>query len=196
MACAFSAVVLAAGHSARMGRDKARLEVDGTPMWRRQRDILAHAGAAEIFLNARPEQDWVRGANGFAGVLCDAFPGCGPIVGISAAIERASQPHVAVLAIDLPRMSATWFESLLSQCAPGIGIVGQRGECFEPLAAIYPREMKWLVWETIARGDYALQKLIATAVAQGFLRERMIADEEAALFENWNEPVSAPQKSN
>src|SRR4051794_13850542 len=99
---AFSAVVLAAGRSTRMGRDKALLEVDGVPMWQRQRDLLAGVGAAEIFLSARPEQTWVRdamAAGGFAAVLHDAMPSAGPLCGITAAIERASHAHVVVLAI-------------------------------------------------------------------------------------------------
>ena len=49
-----------------MGRDKALLACDGAPLWRRQRDLLAQAGAAEILLSARPEQTWAAGAAGFA----------------------------------------------------------------------------------------------------------------------------------
>ena len=60
----FSAVLLAAGRSTRMGIDKALIEVSGRPLWSRQRDVLADAGAAEIFLSARPEQRWRCGGNG------------------------------------------------------------------------------------------------------------------------------------
>src|SRR5262245_39904348 len=101
----FSAVLLSAGHSTRMGRDKALLELDGVPLWERQRALLAAVGAAEIFLSARPEQVWVRDARGFTAVVHDTLPNCGPIAGITAALERASHPHLAVLAIDLPRMN-------------------------------------------------------------------------------------------
>ena len=58
----FSAVVLAAGYSKRMGRDKALLPApaDGVPLWDRQRRVLAEAGAAEIFLSARDGQRWAN----------------------------------------------------------------------------------------------------------------------------------------
>ena len=46
----FSAVVLAAGHSTRMGSDKALLEFAGVALWRRQHAMLRQAGAAEISL--------------------------------------------------------------------------------------------------------------------------------------------------
>src|SRR4051812_22899580 len=134
MAFPFSAVVLAAGHSTRMGRDKALLEIDGQPLWRRQRDILAEAGAAEIFLSARPEQSWTRDAKGFTALIHDALPNCGPLVGITAAVERATHPLVAVLAIDLPNITPSWFRNLLATSTTTVGAVGRSGERYEPLA--------------------------------------------------------------
>jgi molybdenum cofactor guanylyltransferase len=184
----FSAVVLAAGRSTRMGREKALLEVEGTPLWQRQRDVLANVGAAEIFLSARPDQAWARASKGFAAVIHDAMPGCGPMVGITGAVERSMHSLVAVLAVDLPAMTPSWFQSLLASSTAECGVVGRRGEFFEPLAAIYPRTCRWLLWEALARGEYSLQRLVATAVGEGLLRMREIKSEEEGLFANWNEP--------
>jgi molybdenum cofactor guanylyltransferase len=185
----FSAVLLAAGRSTRMGRDKALLPAaDGRPLWERQRDVLARAGAAEIFLSARPDQPWVREVAGFNALLHDAFPGCGPLPGITAGLERGSHPHLAVLAIDLPQMTASWFTTLLAECAPGVGVVGRHGGFFEPLAAYYPREAMPLAWEALARGEYSLQRLLAAAVTAGLMRVHNLGTRELALFENLNEP--------
>lgn len=171
----------------RMGRDKALLTVSGVPLWWRQRDVLAGAGAAEIFLSARPEHEWAYGAPGFNAVLHDALPDCGPIIGVTAAVERASHGHIAAVAVDLPRMTAAWFLRLLATCKPGVGAVGRSGNFYEPLAAIYPREMKWLLWETIASGNYSFQTMLAEAEKAGLVRVLEIAAEEAPLFANWNE---------
>ena len=190
----FSAVLLAAGHSTRMGRDKALLEIDGVPMWRRQRDVLRAAGATEIFLSAREDQAWVPTAAGFSAVLHDALSVGGPMVGVTAGLERASHPHLAVLAIDLPHMNAGWLASLAAACAPGLGAVGKRGDYFEPLAAIYPRELRPLAQAALARGELSLQRLLAAAVAQRLMRVREISAAESPRFENWNEAVFAPQK--
>lgn len=190
----FSAVLLVAGRSTRMGRDKALVEIDGGPAWRRQRDLLARLGAAEIFLSARPEQaEWTRRAEGFAATLHDAFSDCGPISGLTAALERSASPFVVALAIDLPRMTPAWFEDLLARCTAGVGVVGRHGEFFEPLAAVYPRDAIWLAWEALARGDYSLQRLVSRAVREGLLREREIGADELAWFENRNEPGESPQ---
>lgn len=184
----FSAVLLAAGRSTRMGRDKALLEIDGVPLWQRQRDVLSRAGAAEIFVSAHPEQEWTRRATGFTALLHDAFPNCGPLAGLTAGLERAGHPHLAVFAIDLPRMTTDWFVALLAECAPGVGVVGRRDDFFEPLAAIYPRELMPAAWEALARADYSLQHLLGMAVAQQLMSVREITAAEAPLFENWNEP--------
>lgn len=190
MTSTFSAIVLAAGRSTRMGRDKALLEVGGVPLWQRQREVLVAAGAAEVFLSARPEQSWTRAAAGFAGVVHDALPDCGPLVGATAGLERANHPWLAVLAIDLPAMMPAWFHGLRADCAPGVGVIGRRAGFFEPLAAIYPCEFKWLAWEALARGEYAFQRLTAQAVQEGRLRVREIRPEEAGWFANWNEPAA------
>ena len=188
MPLAFSAVILAAGHSTRMGRDKALLEIGGAPLWRHQRDVLVAAGATEVFLSARPDQEWARHAVGFDAVLHDAFPESGPLVGLTAALERTRRGHLAVLAIDLPAMTAEWFNALSAECAPGVGVVGRRGDFFEPLAAVYPRELMWLAWEALARDDFSVQRFVTAGVAQGLLRVRTIDDYEAPQFANWNSP--------
>ncbi|MSU71890.1 MAG: molybdenum cofactor guanylyltransferase [Opitutus sp.] len=187
----FSAIVLAAGHSTRMGRDKALLEIEGGPLWQRQRDLLRDAGAAEIFLSARPEQPWTRATTGFAAVVHDSFPNSGPLAGLTAGLERASHSHLAVLAVDLPQMTAGWFNTLRAECTSGVGVVGWRGDFFEPLAAFYPREMMPLAWEALAHGENSLQRLLAAAVAQGLMRLHEITSVDVPLFENWNEPGNA-----
>ena len=171
-----------------MGRDKALLEFAGEPLWQRQRAVLAGAGAVEIFLSARPGQAWAERAEGFSGVLHDALVDGGPLVGVTAALERATQPWVAVLAIDLPRMTAAWFSALRAECRAGVGVVGRHDGFFEPLAAVYPRELRFLAWEAMARGEFSFQRLLAAAVAQGLMRPHEISAGEAGGFENWNEP--------
>ena len=185
----FDAVLLAAGHSIRMRRDKALLEIAGRPMWQRQRDVLADAGAKQIFLSARSDQAWANAAAGFGGIVRDASLDSGPLGGIVAALERCGQGHLAVLAVDLPHMEPAWFAALLADCAPGRGVVGRSGQWFEPLAAIYPRELLPLARAALARRELSLQKLITAGVEQQLLRAREISAAEAPLFTNWNEPA-------
>ncbi len=179
----FSAVLLAAGRSRRMGSDKALLTTaEGQVWWERQCAVLRQAGAAEIFISARPEQTWVPTT---MTVVRDAEEGAGPLAGIVAALERAAHGHVAVLAVDLPAIRAEWFARLLAQCAPGVGAVGKNGGYFEPLAAIYPREILPAARAALARGEGSLQRLIAAEAARFAVLE--ISASEAPWFENRNE---------
>lgn len=186
----FSAVLLAAGRSTRMKQDKALLPApDGDVLWRWQRQVLARAGAEEIFLSARADQDWAANAGVFAGVLADSIADGGPLLGVVSALERASRPFVAVLAIDLPRMEPGWFARLARSCAPGVGAVGRFGNFFEPLAAIYPREILPLARAAIGGEKFSLQALLGDAVARGLMRAHEITSAEASWFENWNDPL-------
>jgi molybdopterin-guanine dinucleotide biosynthesis protein A len=179
----FSAVLLAAGRSSRMGTDKALLRTEGRALWQRQVEVLRAAGAREIFLSARPEQDWVPVD---MKVVQDAAPDVGPLAGIASALALCSDGHLAVLAVDLAKMQSAWFAQLLARCAPGIGAVSRRSGFYEPLAAIYPRELLPAAEAALTRGEYSLQHLLTAAATQFNVRE--ITDQEADWFENWNEP--------
>ncbi len=184
-----SAVVVSGGRSSRMGREKALLEAGGVPLWRRQRDVLRAAGAAEVLLSVRAEQAWRREAEGFDGQLLDAVEVGGPLIGVTAGLERAGERHLAVLAVDLPQLPAEWFRRLWAECAPGVGAVGRRDGFFEPLAAIYPKELMLDACEALVRAEFSLQNFVAAGVAAGRIRVREIAAGEAGWFENWNEPT-------
>ena len=76
-----SAVLLAGGKSSRMGRDKALLEIDGEPLWRRQ---LATLRALE------PEQLMVSGPpRGEGETVADEIEDAGPLGGVAAALPNA-----------------------------------------------------------------------------------------------------------
>jgi molybdopterin-guanine dinucleotide biosynthesis protein A len=158
-------------------------------MWERQRDLLRAAGAAEIFLSARTGQAWAETAEGFAGVVRDSVADAGPLGGIVAGLDQCPKSHLAVLAVDLPHMVPAWFATLQADCAPGIGAVGRNGKFFEPLAAIYPRELLPLARAALEQRELSLQKLLTGAVTHGLLRVREISATEAPWFTNWNEPA-------
>ena len=68
--------------------------------------------------------------------------------------------------------------------------MGRNGKWFEPLAAVYPRELLPLARAALERRELSLQKLLAAGVAQGLFQVREISAVEAPLFMNWNEPVA------
>lgn len=179
----YSALLLAAGRSTRMGVDKAVLRVaDGRWLWERQLGVLRAGGACEVLVSARPEQAWVPAD---VTVVRDARPDVGPLAGIAAAMAVMRGTHLMVLAVDLPRMDAGWLARLKAHCAPGVGAVGWRGGFFEPLAAIYPCELRSQAETALAGSEHSLQRFIGSA-GTAMLPVEITADDEV-WFTNWNE---------
>lgn len=172
-----------------MGRDKAEIRLpDGRPLWRRQLDdVLRPLCPAEIFLSGPARE----GLPADVRVLPDAAPGLGPLSGIAAALGLAATPLVAVLAVDLPGMTAQFFrERLLPICTPGRGAVGIGTDgFFEPLAAVYPRAAHGLAVEHLRGTDRSLQSFVRAAVTAGFVAPTGLCPGEAPQFVNWNQPA-------
>jgi molybdopterin-guanine dinucleotide biosynthesis protein A len=184
--------VLAGGASRRFGSDKSERVVDGQPLWRRQLDVLAAAGADPVVLIQRPDQP------PRPGTACwrDGATGAGPLRGLRAALAPGTAPWVAVLAVDMPGIDAGWFEWLRGFCAPGVGAMARHPEACEPLAAIYPAEALGAVEARLAGGDLSLQGLARELAATGRLRlipvtaeraERTKSLNTAAAFSAWQD---------
>jgi len=176
-------VVLVGGRSTRMGRDKARIRVDGVELWRRQLGVLERAGARPAFLSLRPRQ---RTFGWSGGEIRDTAADAGPLGGLAAALAIAPAPLVAVLAVDLPNIDAAWFRRLRRRCRPGVGAVVRGPKGYEPLAAIYPREAAALCMARLRAGRFSLQHLVAALVRQGCIETLHMRGGDRARLANWN----------
>ena len=131
-----SAAILAGGRSARMGTNKALLEVGGRGMLTRTADLLRSL-VDEVFLVADDAAPYA--ALGLP-VIPDVHPGHGPVGGIHAAMRHAAQPLVLCVACDMPHLRREMLELLLTAARPGDeALVPRIGDLPEPLLAIYGR---------------------------------------------------------
>jgi molybdenum cofactor guanylyltransferase len=185
--------VIAGGKSSRMGTNKALLDYEGLPLWRRQWALLDQAGAVECAVSVAGGESWRPEG---VPVVVDRLLDTGPISGVEAALSWIQAPssaaatHVMVVAVDLPRVAASWFLELARLCRVGKGAVGRWGSdgFFEPLAAIYPREMLEDAEAAVCDGEFSLQRLVAGAVKRDRMVVREIGTGEAGMFANWNRP--------
>jgi molybdopterin-guanine dinucleotide biosynthesis protein A/MOSC domain-containing protein YiiM len=190
-ACSWRGAVLAGGESRRMGTDKALLEFDGLPLWRRQQRVLAAAGMDDVVLVRRPGQSDL--ATGLP--LCrDRFTGAGPIAGLHAALTwnlACPEPAegLAALAVDMPGIDAGWFTWLRRHCRPGGGAVARHAGGFEPLAAIYPSAALPVIEERIRSAHYSLQGLVAALAAAGLMCVVSLPEADRRRVANWNSPA-------
>lgn len=183
-ACA--GVVLAGGLSSRMGTNKAVLEVNGIPLWRRQWAVLASTGISPLCLSVAQTASWVPAE---LPIVIDGLAQQGPIAGLQAALAWNRSRLLATLAVDLPYLPPAWFRQLLQRCRDGVGAVGQREDgALEPLAAVYPVSFAGRVESAIAQGQRRLQPLLHEAVNAGAMVVEPISSEREAWFRNWNRP--------
>ena len=91
-------IILAGGSSSRMGRNKALLEVDGSPIITRTYRTLASLFHEVIVVTNSPlDYDFLPCRK-----VPDIYPGCGSIAGLHSALAHSSTPHTFVTACDLP----------------------------------------------------------------------------------------------
>lgn len=184
--------VLAGGDSSRMGHDKAALVIGASPLWQRQVLVLRAAGAALVGVVRRPGQS-ALGLPPEIGLWLDSAQGIGPLAGLHAALLACPTGWLAVVATDMPRIQAGWFQWLAGYCAPGCGAVARhRDGLFEPLAAIYPQEALPEVTARLAGPDYSLQSLATALMAHGRMTSVPLPDAELGQIENWNTPADVP----
>lgn len=115
MSDAVLGAVLVGGASRRMGRDKADLPLDGTPMAHRVQRALFDGGVGGVVL--------VGGDQDAEGAIEDGWPGEGPLGGLATAVRHAAAVDdvaiVVVAACDQPDIPAALVASLVHALAAG-----------------------------------------------------------------------------
>jgi molybdopterin-guanine dinucleotide biosynthesis protein A len=179
---------MAGGQSRRMGRDKALLVLDGEPLWRRQARVLHSAGASVVGVVRQREQAPLDLPPELR-LWHDAVIGAGPMAGLHAALSACETGWLAVLAIDMPRIDAGWFQWLGGFCGPGRGAIVRQATGHEPLAAIYPRAALAEVTARLESGQRSLQPLADALIATGRMTSVALSPAEAWRVANWNTPA-------
>jgi len=179
-----SAVLLAGGKSSRMGRDKAFLEIEGQPLWRRQIETLQSLSPEQLVISGPPREAWRKFE-----IVADVIAGAGPLAGVATALRKCPSPHLLVLAVDLPAMSADFLRSLLARCRDDQGIVPRSSRGIEPLAAVYPARSVALAAASLLSRDFSMASFVQRALREKLVREHAISPPEENLFANLNTPV-------
>jgi molybdenum cofactor guanylyltransferase len=131
--------ILAGGGSTRFGRDKALVEVGGTPMLERMIELLQRV-TKQVKIVAVPDKYAAFGAENVE----DRWPGEGPLGGIVTALEdaarRAARPGWnLILSCDMPFLTREWLIFLGERAAksPAQVVLPHSGTGPEPLCACW-----------------------------------------------------------
>jgi len=169
-----------------MGEDKAFIEFDGVPLWRRQLQLLRELNPHELFLSGPAHEEW-RGLNCI--IVPDAQADAGPLAGLVATLRRCSAPLLVALAVDVPHMTAQHLSGLVALCSDDVGIIPRAAEHFEPVAAVYPRRSLAIAESCLATRSYSLQHFAERCVSEDLVTVRMVEPDDAPLFLNMNTPA-------
>lgn len=186
---ALTAGLIAGGKSSRMGRDKACVEIAGIPLWRRQLDVLAALEPTEILISGRPAAAYA--ASGLE-IVEDEIRDAGPLAGVAAMLARIRTPLLLVLAVDMPFMTSAYLAKMLHKCGGQTGVVPRHDECFEPLAAVFPKAAAPLFEGALANGNHSMQKLVRDCFAARLIEVFHVSASDLPLFKSVNSPSDLP----
>lgn len=180
-------VVLTGGASRRMGRTKALVEVDGTPMAARVVAALRGAGCTTVVaIGGDPDELAVLDLP----VVPDDHPGEGPLGGLVTAMRvfaAHDRADLLVVACDLAFLGPTDLGDLIRVAGehPAADVVVARTDRREPACALWHRSARPAVDAAYATGERAMHRVLDTlAVVEIEL--------PAAALRNINAPADLP----
>ncbi|CAM3109742.1 molybdenum cofactor guanylyltransferase [Rariglobus hedericola] len=190
---AITGAILAGGRSSRMGRDKAFLPFpapDGPPLIAHQAALLRSLGITDLIISGRLDTDYATTLPN-ARVVHDTVPDAGPLAGLIAILAAASHPWVLILAVDLPQLTPTYLQKMISTGGGRIGVVPYGPHGYEPLAGLYPRTLLPRLQAALDAGHFRLQKLLHESTQEALIKALPLEPAEIDLFSNWNTPADA-----
>ncbi|MEI6105957.1 MAG: NTP transferase domain-containing protein [Opitutae bacterium] len=178
-------LLLAGGHSCRMGRDKAGLAWRGQALGEHQAATLAASGAWPLLLSCRAAQPWTPAGFNRIEDRADAAGVLGAFVDTFATSTAAV---VTVLAVDLPMMSPDLLERITGRAREcGVTAVPVHDGRFEPFAAAWHRTALPELQAAFAAG-HSLQSVCSTLQTDGRLEPYALTPEEVKQLANLNTP--------
>ncbi len=165
-----SAAILAGGQATRFGgRDKSALMVDGRTILDRQVAELSSLTTDLLIVGGRARHASAR-------TVADLVAGCGPLGGLHAALTEARGDSVALLACDMPYVTAPFLAYLLSLAREADIVIPRTERGYHPLCAVYSRACLEPIAGRLAERRLKMTELLADA------RTRVVTAEDIERF--------------
>ncbi|PNU20986.1 bifunctional molybdenum cofactor guanylyltransferase MobA/molybdopterin-guanine dinucleotide biosynthesis adaptor protein MobB [Geothermobacter hydrogeniphilus] len=143
-------VLLAGGRSLRMGRDKARLQIDGQPLYRRALDLLRHFCVRVLIAGDRPDLEGPDLPS-----VPDLYPGSA-LGGLYTGLRAAETDWILVAPCDMPRPDPAIVERMLALRQGRDAVVPRTPEGYEPVFALYHRNCLGQMEEMLRQDQYRI----------------------------------------
>jgi len=153
-------LLLAGGESRRMGRPKANIPFEGSPMY--ERGLRTLKGICErTFVSCR--------GNSIAALrehdhVADIYPSNGPMTGILSALETYQGVSWMVIPVDMPRLTSEFLRRnlILNRHSGGNATVIRVGNkrAIQPLVAIYEPSSLPFMQDAFERKSYSVKEVL------------------------------------
>jgi len=145
-----TAIIMAGGDSARMGRDKSMLLIEGQPMIKHILSRL-HPHFNQILISSNDISKY-----SFPGVevIPDKVTGQGPLGGIASALKASANELNFVIACDIPQVDTVLMKMMLRDCRDFDAVVPRIGlSQYEPLFAVYKKDVLSAIEAALLSGN-------------------------------------------
>ena len=186
-------VVLAGGKSRRMGRDKRFIEYGGKRLIDISLKRLQSIVNEVVIVTAQPEDLDVDNVE----IISDLSYGQGPLMGIYTGLVKTNNQYVVVNPVDTPNVQEEFLEYMITMSSDFDVIMPKWDNKFEPLIAVYSRNVIPVIEHIITDGLKPAPHLLASA--EYGLNIKIIGESELkdfgnpeVLFANINFPKDLP----
>ena len=172
-----SSIILAGGHSSRLGQDKRSLVLAGEGLLQRLIVRLSQLEGEILVVLAHGEANRFLPYHRNVKVATDLHPGKGPLVGIYSGLKLSRDPHSVVVACDMPFLNIKLLR-YMKGLVPGFDVVIPRvGDLLEPLHAVYSRSSLGVMERMLGDGNFKVSNLLE------MVRVRYVEESEIASFD-------------
>jgi molybdopterin-guanine dinucleotide biosynthesis protein A len=178
--------VLAGGRSARMGREKALLEIGGIPLILRTARLVSLVTGSVRVVGETPG---IR-ALGLE-IVADGWPGQGPLGGIATALGASRAPWSLVVACDLPYLTKAWLAYVVSRAlaSDADAVIAMNAGGAEPLCAAYRESAAGAIRSAVSLGNLKVRRMLENIRGEVIEPEEWKRfDSDGYLFKNMNLP--------
>lgn len=172
------ALILAGGHSSRMGRSKATLTFQGTTLLNHAIAFWRSCEAEHIYVSL-PRGATVELPSDITPIY-DIFPDRGPLGGLHSAFHNTDAPLLWVSGVDMPFLSKT---AVLPE-PDSDAAVYRMNDKPQPLFGVYRRSVLPVIDEMLSHGDGRMMELLRRVDTQWVNAPETFAP----IFQNWNTP--------
>ena len=174
-------IILAGGKSSRMGREKGLVEFHGKPLIQYGIDLLSQLTDRILISSGNPDYRVFDRE-----LVPDEITGQGPAAGLAASLKYSNTKWNLVIACDLPFLEAEFVDCLLEAEGDFQAVIPTHDNgIYEPLAALYHKDLSPIFEVSVNSGNLALHKILATCKVH-YLDADTLIDKFPQLFTNFN----------